>query len=64
MTNIAFEDSRLRHLLHAVTNCIQALYGYCELGEYKKAVAIAHECAGDLATIRAELEAMQSDDNG
>ena len=60
MTDILFEDSKLRHLLHQVTNCHQALYGYCELGETIRALAIVAECIADLKLIEAELHLRKS----
>lgn len=63
MTNIHFEDSKLRHLLHSVTNCQQALYGYCELGELQKALAIVHECIAELNLIKAELVTLRDEAN-
>lgn len=55
MTDIVFEDSKLRQLLHQVTNCEQALYGYCELGEYQRALAINSECIATMKLIESEL---------
>jgi hypothetical protein len=62
-TNIAFEDSNLRQLLHVLTNCEQALYGYSELGELDKAIAMTYECQGELTVIREELQRMKADDH-
>jgi hypothetical protein len=63
MTNIAFEDSRLRHLLHLLINCHTALYGYSELGELDKAIAMTHECQGELTEIRQELLKLKADEH-
>jgi hypothetical protein len=62
MTDIHFEDSNIRRLLHVLTNCHQALWGYCELGELDKAVAMTHECQGELTEIRLELQRLKADD--
>jgi hypothetical protein len=59
MANIAFEDSNLRHLLHLLTNCHQALWGYSELGEIDKAIVMTYECQGELTRIRGELQRMK-----
>lgn len=61
-TNITFEDSHLRQLLHILTNCHQALWGYSELGELDKAIAMTYECQGELTAIREELQRMKNED--
>lgn len=62
MTDIHFEDSKLRQLLHQVTNCQQALYGYCELGETDRALSIVAECIAELKLIEAELHKVKADE--
>lgn len=45
----------VKKLLHAITNCEQAVIGYYELGEYRKAYVVALECRGEMATLAARL---------
>lgn len=61
MTDIVWEDSRARHLLHQIINCVQALGGYAELGEFDKAIAISFECVSNIKQLRTELEKMRDD---
>jgi hypothetical protein len=41
--------------LHSLTNCQQAVWGYFDLGEYRKAYVMCLECRSEYATLAALL---------
>jgi hypothetical protein len=53
-------EAAIRKALHNLTNCQQAVWGFFELGEYRKSYILCLECRSEYADLAAKLSQLDS----